>query len=85
MAKLRRIGHGFGTTFRQEILDKAGLVGGEELEILAMPGEIRLRRTDGRIHVELTPAEAAALIKGETETRAAKRAIAKVSKAVEDQ
>lgn len=80
--KLRRIGNSLGTTFSKETLQKAGLSGDEELEVVAGVGEIRLRRASGRLVVEFTKAEAAALASGKLETKAAETALDKVRKLV---
>lgn len=78
--KLRRIGNSLGTTFSKGVLQQAGLTGDEPLELVVRPGELRLRRAMACIAVEFTPAEATALAAGETATKAARAAQAKVRK-----
>lgn len=80
--KLRRIGNSLGTTFSREILQKAGLTGDEEIEVIVGNGEIKLRRTSERVVVEFTKAEAAALAATQSETKAAESALNKVRKLV---
>ncbi len=76
--KLRKIGNSLGTTFSKDVLQKAGFTGDEALEVVASPGEIRLRRASGRIVIELTEAEANALAAGDMDAEAAVSALAKV-------
>ena len=68
--KLRKIGNSLGTTFRKETLVRAGFVEADELEVQAVPGEIRIRRTGGRLSLDLTRAEAKALVAGNAESKA---------------
>ena len=78
--KLRRIGNSLGTTFSKEVLQKAGLTGDEEFEVIAGGGEIKLRRSSERVVVEFTKAEAVALAATQSETKAAASALNKVRK-----
>lgn len=80
--KLRRIGNSLGTTFSKETLQKAGLTGDEEFEVVVGNGEIKLRRTSERVVVEFTKAEAVALAATQSETKAAESALNKVRKLV---
>lgn len=80
--KLRRMGNSLGTTFSKGLLQKAGLSGDEELEVVAVPGEIRLRRANSRFVVELTKSEATALATGKMDSKAAETALGKVRKLV---
>ena len=81
--KLRRIGNSLGTTFSRELLQKAGLTGDEELEIVTAHGEITLRKSRSGVPVEFSEAEAQALASGEYDTEAGQSALDKVRKAVE--
>lgn len=77
--KLRQIGNSQGTTFGRDVLSKAGFEDGQELEVLASPGEIRIVPSQGNgINVPLTPAEAKALADGDMDSGPAQTAIAKV-------
>lgn len=80
--KLRRMGNSLGTTFSKDLLQKAGFSGDEELEVSVAPGEIRLRRANGRFVVELTKGEATALATGRMDSKAAESALGKVRKLV---
>ena len=80
--KLRKIGNSLGTTFSRELLQKAGLTGDEELEVITAHGEITLRKRSG-VPVEFSEAEAQALASGEYDTEAGQSALDKVRKAVE--
>lgn len=63
----------------------AGLSGDDEIEVVATPGEIRLRRANGRVIVEFTKSEAVALAAGKLETKAAEAALSRVRKLVAEQ
>jgi antitoxin component of MazEF toxin-antitoxin module len=76
--KLRRIGNSLGTTFGKALLDRAGFKEDDQLEIQAVPGEMRIRRASNGLVVELTQSEANALAEGNTKSRAWKSAIEKV-------
>ncbi|WIM05926.1 MAG: hypothetical protein OHM77_01130 [Candidatus Nitricoxidivorans perseverans] len=80
--KLRRIGNSLGTTFSKQLLNRAGFKGDDELEVAAVSGEIRIRHASSRLTIELTTAEAKALLEGATDTRAWKSAMNKVKKKV---
>lgn len=77
--KLRQIGNSQGTTFGRDVLSKAGFEDGQELEVLASPGEIRIvpAHVNG-INLALTTAEAKALANGDMDSNPAQTAIAKV-------
>lgn len=81
--KLRRIGNSLGMTFTRAALAKAGMVEGQELEILASPGEMKIVPTvKDRLVVCFTTAEASALAEGKLESKAGKAALNKVSQLV---
>lgn len=71
-----------GTTFSKDLLQKAGFTSEDPLEVTATPGEIRLRRASGHILVDLSRAEANALISGKLDSKAAASALGKVRKLV---
>lgn len=76
--KLRKIGNSLGTTFSKILLEKAGFSGNEELEITAVPGELRIRCASGQLLLEITPAEAEALADGKIESKAGKSVMVKI-------
>jgi len=78
--KLRPIGNSLGATFSKEVLAKAGFVEGEELEVLAAHGEIRIRRVSDKLVMELTVAEAQALATGELGSKAGRAVVAKAAR-----
>lgn len=78
--KLRKVGNSLGTTFSKEVLQKAGLTADDELEVAVSAGEIRLRRADGRLTLELTKAEAMALADGKMDSKAGLSVVAKARK-----
>jgi len=81
--KLRKIGNSLGTTFSKEVLQNAGITADDELQVVATPGEIRLRSADGRLTLELTKVEADALAEGKMTSKAGLSVVAKVRKLVE--
>jgi len=80
--KLRRIGNSLGTTFSREVLQKAGLTGEEEFELIVAHGEIKLRRATERVVVEFTKAQAVALAATQSANKDAEAALCKVRKLV---
>jgi len=81
--KLRKIGNSLGTTFSRELLQRAGLTGDEELEVITANGEITLRKSRSGVPVEFSRTEAQALACGKYDTKAGQSALDKVRKAVE--
>lgn len=81
--KLRKIGNSQGTTFSREVLNKAGFVDGQELDIVASPGEIKIvpAAFDG-VLVPLTVAEAKALAAGRIESKPGLAAVNKVRRLI---
>ena len=83
--KLRKIGNSLGTTFNRELLERAGIDEGQELDVLAKPGEITIRpaiRTG--VVVEFTALEAKALAAGKLDTKAGESALNKVRSLIEE-
>lgn len=83
--KLRKIGNSLGTTFSREVLQKAGFAPDDELEVTASAGEIRLRRTNGRLLVNLSRAEADALLACKMDSKDGLSALAKVRKLIKSE
>lgn len=82
--KLRKIGNSVGTTFNQDLLRKAGFTEADELEATASAGEIRLRRADGRLTLDLNKAEVTALADGNMSSKAGLSVLAKARKLIRD-
>ena len=59
--KLRRIGNSLGTTFSRETLAAAHIGPDDELEIVAVAGEIRIKKAKPTILLELSKDEVALL------------------------
>jgi antitoxin component of MazEF toxin-antitoxin module len=77
--KLRKIGNSLGTTFTQEILAKAGISEGQELEVIGTLGEIKIRPAAGNsVIVEFSAAEAKALAGGKLDSKSGESALNKV-------
>jgi putative addiction module antidote len=81
VAKLRKIGNSLGTTFSQELLAKAGLSEGDELDIVASNGEIRIRALTN-IVVEFSEHEAKALANGDFSSKHGDAALTKIRRAL---
>ncbi len=81
--KLRKIGNSQGTTFSRDVLNKAGFVDGQELDIVASPGEIKIvpAAFDG-VLVPLTVAEAKALVAGRVDSKPGMAAVSKVRRLI---
>lgn len=75
--KLRKVGNSLGTTFAKDLLTTAGFEDGEELEVVATPGELRIARLSSRITLDLTPDEAMALAAGNLTSKPSKSVLAK--------
>jgi antitoxin component of MazEF toxin-antitoxin module len=81
--KLRKIGNSLGTTFSRDTLAKAGISEGQELEVIAEPGEIKIRPASSNgILIELSSAEAKALATGKFETKSAESALNKIRRLI---
>lgn len=77
--KLRKVGNSLGTTFSRDVLAKAQFSEGQDLEITATRGEIKIRLAkNSLLMVGLTPGEAAALVTGDLKSEDGKAAVAKV-------
>ena len=59
--KLRRIGNSVGTTFSREVLAAAHIDPSEELEIVAVAGEIRIKKANPSVLLDLSKEEVALL------------------------
>lgn len=81
--KLRKIGNSQGTTFSRDVLNKAGFADGQELDIVASPGEIKIvpAAVEG-VLVSLTVAEAKALVAGKIDSRPGLAAVNKVRRLI---
>lgn len=62
--KLRRVGSATGLTLRKDLLDASGLAEGDEVEVTAAPGEIRIRRASREVFLPLPAADLQELAKG---------------------
>lgn len=83
--KLRKIGNSLGTTFNRELLERAGIGEGQELDVIAKPGEITIRpATRIGVVVEFTALEAKALVAGKFDTKAGESALNKVRGSIEE-
>lgn len=81
--KLRKIGNSQGTTFTREVLNKAGFEDGQELDILASPGEIKIiPAVVSGVTVSFTTAEAKALATGKLDTKSGEAALNKVRRMI---
>jgi antitoxin component of MazEF toxin-antitoxin module len=81
--KLRKIGNSLGTTFSREVLNRAGLEEGQELDILASPGEIKIvPAVVSGVTVSFTTAEAKALASGKLDTKSGEAALNKVRRMI---
>lgn len=82
--KLRKIGNSQGTTLSREVLNKAGFEDGQELDLIAWPGEIRIvPAVVTRVTVSFTAAEARALADGEFDSESGESALQKVRSVLE--
>ena len=81
--KLRKIGNSQGTTFTREVLNKAGFEEGQELDILASPGEIKIvPAVVSGVTVLFTTAEAKALATGQLGSKPGEAALNKVRRMI---
>jgi len=81
--KLRKIGNSQGTTFSREVLNKAGFGEGQELDVLASPGEIRIvPAIVSGVTVSFTTAEAKALATGKLDSKSGEAALNKVRRII---
>ncbi|MBY0240028.1 MAG: hypothetical protein K2X55_12005 [Burkholderiaceae bacterium] len=81
--KLRRIGNSYGTTFSRDVLNRAGFVEGQELDVVASQGEIKIIPGLGSsITVSFTTAEAKALATGKLDSESGETALNKVRRIV---
>ena len=81
--KLRKIGNSHGTTFSREVLNRAGFEEGQELDVLASPGEIRIvPAVVNGVTVSFTTAEAKALAAGKLDTKSGEAALNKVRRMI---
>lgn len=62
--KLRRVGNATGLALRKEILEASGLAEGDEVEVVAGPGEIRIRKASGEIYLALPVTDLQELARG---------------------
>jgi antitoxin component of MazEF toxin-antitoxin module len=84
-SRLRQIGNSQGVTFSRELLQTAGFEAGQDLQIIAVPGEIRVTRADDLVNVALTETEAKAIAAGDTTSEPGKTAADKVRQALVEQ
>ena len=83
--KLRTIGNSLGTTFNRETLEREGIGEGQELDVLAKPGEITIRPAiRPGVVVEFTALEAKALAAGKLDTKAGESALNKVRGSIKE-
>jgi len=81
--KLRKIGNSQGTTFSRELLNRAGFEDGQELDIFASPGEIRIvPAVVSGVTVSFTSAEAKALASGKFDSKSGAAALNKLRRVV---
>lgn len=81
--KLRKIGNSQGTTFSREVLNRAGFEEGQELDVLASPGEIRIvPAVVSGVTVSFTTAEAKALATGKLDSKSGEAALNKVRRII---
>jgi antitoxin component of MazEF toxin-antitoxin module len=81
--KLRKIGNSRGTTFSREVLNKAGFEDGQELDVLASPGEIKIvPAVVSGFTVSFTTAEAKALAAGKLDSKSGEAALNKVRRMI---
>ena len=81
--KLRKIGNSQGTTFSREVLNRAGFEEGQELDVLASPGEIRIvPAVVSGVTVSFTTAEAKALAIGKLDSKSGEAALNKVRRLI---
>ena len=81
--KLRKIGNSQGTTFSREVLNRAGFEEGQELDVLASPGEIRIvPAVVSGVTVSFTTAEAKALATGKLDSKSGEAALNKVRRLI---
>jgi antitoxin component of MazEF toxin-antitoxin module len=79
MMKLRKIGNSQGMTFSREVLSKAGFEGGQELDVLVSPGEIKIvPAVVSGVTVSFTTAEAKALASGKLGSKSGEAALKKI-------
>jgi len=81
--KLRKIGNSQGTTFSREMLNRAGLQDGQELDVLVTMGQIKIVPTVvSGVTVSFTPAEAKALAAGKLDSKSGGAALTKVRRMI---
>lgn len=81
--KLRKIGNSQGTTFSREVLNRAGFEEGQDLDVLASPGEIRIvPAVVSGVTVSFTAAEAKALATGKLDSKSGEAALNKVRRLI---
>lgn len=81
--KLRKIGNSQGTTFSREVLNRAGFEDGQELDVIASPGEIRIiPAVVSGVTVAFTTAEAKALAAGKLDSKSGEAALNKVRRLI---
>ncbi|MYM92542.1 AbrB/MazE/SpoVT family DNA-binding domain-containing protein [Duganella vulcania] len=82
--KLRKVGNSLGVTFTKETLASAGFAEGQELEIQASHGQIKIvPAVASGVVVSFTPAEAKALANGKMETKVGQAALNKVRRGID--
>ena len=62
--KLRRVGNATGLALRKDILEASGLAEGDEVEVVAGPGEIRIMKASGEVLLPVTDGDLPELAKG---------------------
>lgn len=82
ISKLRKVGNSIGVTIPQLILEQAGFVEGQQVQITSKPGVITII-AEAQVQVGLTLNEAQALINGEQHTNAALTAREKLRDQIE--
>lgn len=81
--KLRKIGNSQGTTFSRDVLNRAGFEDGQELDVLASPGEIRIvPAVVSGVTVSFSTAEARALADGKLDSKSGEAALNKVRRMI---
>lgn len=75
--KLRKVGNSLGATFTKALLTTAGFEVDEELEVVAAPGELRIKSLKNRMTLDLSSEEAMALATGNLTSKPGKSVVTK--------
>lgn len=84
--KLRKVGNSLGATFSREALSQAGFTVGQELEVIAKHGEIKIRPASASTFlVGFTADEVKALAAREWNSKPGESALSKVREIIADE